>query len=386
MRQNAIRSVFMRGGTSKALIFHVDDLPSDRADWADIFLGAMGSPDPYSRQLDGMGGGISSLSKVCVVGPPSRADADADYTFCQVSPRDAQVDYAGNCGNMTSAIGPFAVDEGLVDVVADGLTTVRIHNTNTNKIIRSTFKVCDGRAEVDGNLRLDGVAGSGSPIKLDFLDPGGARTGHLFPTGNLIDVLDPVNVSPVEASLVDASNPTIFVRAADFGLTGVELPSEIDAVPGLLETLETLRRLGAVKMGLATNPQEAGEHASQPKIALLSSPTQAELISGRTVEASEQEIQCRMISMGQTHLAIPITGALCLAVACRVSGTIAEQCATQGSSDGVRIGHPSGVLIADAKIDGSADCPLVISATVFRTARRLFEGSVFYRHTRTGDQ
>ena len=182
MRQNRLRAVFMRGGTSKALMLHRADLPADQADWAPIFLAAIGSPDPNGRQLDGMGGGVSSLSKVCVIGPPSREDADVDYTFAQISVGAAVVDYASNCGNMSSAVGPFALDEGLVPMPNGREAVVRIHNTNTRKIIVSRFAVDDGAAAVDGDLTLDGVSGSGAPIRLDFQDPGGARTGKLLAT------------------------------------------------------------------------------------------------------------------------------------------------------------------------------------------------------------
>jgi 2-methylaconitate cis-trans-isomerase PrpF len=181
MAQKRIRAVFMRGGTSKAVVFQRCDLPSDPAAWDDIFLAVMGSPDPNGRQLDGMGGGISSLSKVCVVGPPSRPDADIDYTFAQVSVKDASVDYSGNCGNMSSAMGPFAAEEGLCVVPRDGAAAVRIHNTNTNKIITSRFTMTDGEAETDGDLAIDGIAGTAATVRLEFNDPGGAKTGRLLP-------------------------------------------------------------------------------------------------------------------------------------------------------------------------------------------------------------
>src|SRR6266478_5314782 len=176
MRQIKLRAVFMRGGTSKAVMFRREDLPRDQALWAPIFLGVIGSPDPNGRQLDGMGGGISSLSKICVIGPPTRAGADVDYTFAQISIKDASADYSGNCGNMSSAVGPFAVDEGLVHVAPDaaGEATVRIHNTNTRKMIIARFPLDDGRAVVDGDFRLPGVAGTGASVRLDFLEPGGA--------------------------------------------------------------------------------------------------------------------------------------------------------------------------------------------------------------------
>src|SRR6185503_1183493 len=203
--QRPIPAVFMRGGTSKAIMFHARDLPQDRAAWDDIFTAAMGSPDPYGRQLDGMGGGISSLSKVCVLAPSTRDDADVDYTFAQVQIKEAAVDYRGNCGNMSSAVGPFAVDEGIVRPNGD-TAIVRIFNTNTQKIIRSTFPLDDGRAATDGDLTIPGVAGTGAPVRLDFLAPGGATTGRLLPTGHAIDRLDVPGLGPIEVSMVDAAN------------------------------------------------------------------------------------------------------------------------------------------------------------------------------------
>ncbi len=243
MRQIRIPAAFMRGGTSNALVFHEKDLPADRTQWDAIFLAAIGSPDPNGRQLNGMGGGISSLSKVCVIGPPSRDDADIDYTFAQVSVRDAQVAYGTNCGNMSSAMGPFAVDEGLVPVSGEE-ALVRIHNTNTNKIIHSRFALDEGSAAVDGVEALPGVAGTGAPVRLEFLDPGGAGTGRLLPTGNVVDTLYPEGYEPVQASLVDSANPAVFVTAADLGLSGTELPADLDARADLMERLQAIRQAG----------------------------------------------------------------------------------------------------------------------------------------------
>ena len=214
MKQLKIPAVFMRGGTSNAVVFHARDLPRDRALWDDIFLAAIGSPDPYGRQLDGMGGGISSLSKVCVIGPPTRSDADIDYTFAQVQVKEAKVDYSANCGNMSSAMGPFALDEGIVK--ASGREAlVRVHNTNTKKIIYSRFAIDEGVAAVDGDLAIPGVAGTGAPVRLEFREPGGATTGKLLPTGNASDVLDVPGVGRVRVSMVDAANACVFVNAAD---------------------------------------------------------------------------------------------------------------------------------------------------------------------------
>src|SRR5258707_301106 len=238
----ALPAVFMRGGTSRAIMFHARDLPG-RSEWDPIFLAAMGSPDPNGRQLNGMGGGISSLSKVCILAPSDRTDADIDYTFAQIQIREPRVDYRSNCGNMSSAVGPFAVDEGLVRPNGD-TAVVRIFNTNTRKIICSTFPLEDGRAATDGDLAIPGVAGTGAPVRLDFLTPGGATTGKLLPTGNAVDRLDVPGMEMIEVSLVDAANACVFVRARDLGLTGRELPDELERDPALLGRMQGIRRRG----------------------------------------------------------------------------------------------------------------------------------------------
>lgn len=385
MPQNRLRAVFMRGGTSKALVLHRADLPADPADWAPILLAAMGSPDPNGRQLDGMGGGISSLSKVCVIGPPTRADADVDYTFVQIAVGSAQVDYSANCGNMSSAIGPFALDEGLVPKPAGDQAVVRIHNTNTHKIIVSRFAVEDGIAAVDGDLVLDGVSGSGSPIQLDFENPGGARTGKLLPSGNANDALtiDGPNGAPMQVivSMVDAANPCVFIAASTLGATGTEMPQALEDNAGLMATLEQIRRHASVAMGLAKTLEEAGRIAGVPKVAMVSPAGPSPTLSGRTLATGEVDILVRMISIGQPHKAVPLTGALCLAAACRVPGSVPYGLLTEAARSGtVRIGHPSGVILVSADVETAADGAVhVRCSTVFRTARRLFQGEVFYR-------
>ena len=282
MPQCRLRATFMRGGTSKALILHRADLPEAVEDWAPIFLAAMGSPDPNGRQLDGMGGGVSSLSKVCVVGPPSRPDADVDYTFAQVAVGSAVVDYSANCGNMSSAIGPWALDEGLVPVPEGREARVRIHNTNTSKIIVSRFQVEGGVAAVDGDLELDGVGGSGSPIRLEFQDPGGARTGKLLPSGRAADRLSVPGVGEVEISMVDAANPCVFVAADQMGLTGREMPGDLEADAALLVRLEAIRRRHAsVAMGLAPTLEAAAGVLGVPKVAVVAAPSAAPTLAGR---------------------------------------------------------------------------------------------------------
>jgi len=255
MKQIGLRAVFMRGGTSKAVMFRAEDLPRDRKRWTPIFLSVIGSPDANGRQLDGMGGGVSSLSKVCVIGAPTRPDADVDYTFAQVSVRSATVDYSGNCGNMSSAVGPFAVDEGLIKV--DGAeAVVRIHNTNTKKLIVARFAMDDGRAAVDGDFALPGVARAGAPVRLEFLEPGGAGTGQLLPTGNVIDRLDVAGLGVIEVSMIDAANPCVFVAAESLGMTGIEMPDELDANGDLLARLDAIRIDASLRMGIARSADE----------------------------------------------------------------------------------------------------------------------------------
>ncbi len=369
----------MRGGTSKALIFRAGDLPADRADWAPIFLAAMGSPDPAMRQLDGMGGGVSSLSKCCVVGPPSRPDADVDYTFAQVAIDRPEVDYASNCGNMSSAIGPFAVDEGLVAPPAGNEAVVCIHNTNTGKIIVARFPMEDGRAAVTGDLAIDGVAGTGAPIRLDFTDPGGAGTGRLLPTGNLTDRLDVPGLGPLRVTLIDAANPCVLVAAADLGMTATETPAAMERDTALIAGIEALRRVASVRMGLAADLEAAARIISVPKVGILAPPADAPVLSGAVQTAASVDILARMMSSGQPHRAVPLTGALCLAVACRLPGTVAHDLVRPGeATDPVRVGHPSGAILVAAGVSSGPDGPRVSHATVFRTARRLFQGEVLH--------
>lgn len=378
--QRRIRATFMRGGTSKAVVFRREDLPADRAAWDAVFLAVMGSPDPNGRQLDGMGGGISSLSKVCVVGPPSRPDADIDYTFGQVSIRDASVDYSGNCGNMSSAMGPFAVDEGLVDAPTDGEAVVRIHNTNTGRIIVARFPVAGGLAQTDGHLSIDGVGGTAAPVRLEFLDPGGAKTGRLLPTGRPRDQLDVPGLGTIAASMVDAANPCVFVEAASLGRTGTELPDVLDADAECLAALEEIRCAASVAMGLAPDLAAARLLPSVPKVAMVSAPAPAPTLSGRQLAAAEMSLAVRMISIGQPHRAVPVTGATCLAIATRIEGSIPHRLAAEGEEP-IAIAHPSGLIVVDAAVD-HADDPARAYArygALYRTARRLFDGQAFYR-------
>lgn len=381
-----MRAVFVRGGTSKALVFHAEDLPADPAERDELVLGMMGSPDPYGRQLDGMGGGVSSLSKVAIVARSAREDADVDYTFGQVAIDRAVVDWSGNCGNISSAIGPFAVDEGLCPR-ADGAAVVRIFNTNTGKIIHSRFAVRDGRAVVGGDLEIPGVPGTGAPIELSFVDPAGAGTGVLLPTGSVRDTVDLDSGRTVEVSLVDAITPTVFVAASAVGLSGSEHPSTIDAQEELLTLLDEIRRRGAVAMGLAPEPAKVAD--AVPMIALVAPPQEFADLSGRIVRAEEHDVCLRMLAMGKAHRATAVTTALCTAVASFVDGTLVDQARRAGApqepgpdSDGgrqLRIGTPSGVVQVGARVGRDADGWVVDEASVYRTARPLMRGVVIAR-------
>jgi 2-methylaconitate isomerase len=384
MKQMRIPAVFMRGGTSKAIMFRQDNLPGNRSLWDRIFVAALGSPDPNSRQLDGMGGGLSSLSKVCVIGPSTRPDADVDYTFAQVAIRSGAVDYSGNCGNMSSAVGPFAVDEGLVE--SNGAQArIRIHNTNTRKIIISRFALDDGRAAVDGDFALPGVAGTGAPIRLDFLDPGGAGTGKLLPTGNTLDRLEALG-GWSEASMIDAANPCVFVTAEAMGMSGTELPDELEANRTLLARLEAIRIAASLRMGIATTPAEAARKPSIPKVAMVTAPKDARTLSGEMLAADSADLTIRMISLEQPHRAVPLTGAMCVAVASRLEGSLVHRIARRpaGMDEPVRIAQPSGLTVVGASVRPAGDSWHVEHATVYRTARRLMDGAVYIRASALG--
>ena len=378
MAQARIRAAFMRGGTSKAIMFRQQDLPADRSAWDAIFLQVVGSPDPNGRQLDGMGGGLSSLSKICVIGPPSRSDADVDYTFAQVSIRDAKVDYSGNCGNMSSAVGPFAVEEGLMQGPRSGEAVVRIHNTNTRKIIVSRFAVEDGTLAVSGDLALDGVAGTAAPIRLEFVEPGGARTGRLLPTGNARDVLAVDGLGQIEASCIDAANPCVFVDASALGKTGAELPDQLETDPEFLRRMESLRCAASVAMGLAPDAAGAAAIPSIPKVAMVCRSASSPTLSGRTLTTNDSDIVVRMISVGQPHRAVPVTGAICLAVAARVPDSIPHAMSSAAHGP-IRIAQPSGVTVVDASVVAGDNGPHAEHGAIYRTARRLFDGHVLYR-------
>ncbi|KAJ4991114.1 3-methylitaconate isomerase [Stagonosporopsis vannaccii] len=408
--QASIQAAYYRGGTSRAVFFQPQHLPQDRAKWPGIFLQIMGSGDLFGRQLDGMGAGISSLSKICLVEPygkrkpvskqaiaerlqyrtldgardllqkvTARGEAvdgiDIDYTFVGLGIENDEVDVAGNCGNMSSAIGPYAYNAGLLPpriyARGNGEVTVRIRNTNTGKMINATFDVAGGQAAVVGNYTIDGVTGPGSKIKLDFEQPYGSKTGKVLPTGNRIDrILD------YRVSCVDGANPCIFIRASDVGVDGTILPNDFNKLPDKLALLESIRKSAAVIMGIAANEDDVPR--TIPKIGLVSMSSEHSVLSGQTLQTSQTDLVVRFLSDTQPHRAIPLTAALTTAVAARIPGTIVEQLLTpEPVMDGaITIGHASGRLQVDATMDKDGLTP--VNATVYRTAKRLFEGTTFW--------
>jgi 2-methylaconitate cis-trans-isomerase PrpF len=375
-RHLSLPAVFMRGGTSKAVFFRQEDLPKaapprDCSNWDPIFCGVLGSPDPNGRQLDGLGGGLSSLSKIAIIGKPTHPGADVDFTFAQVGIREAIVSYRGTCGNISSAVGPYAIDEGLVRPTGNS-ATVRIHNTNTGKIVVATFSMQDGRAAVDGELSIAGVAGEGDPVRLAFLDPGGATTGRLLPTGNPRDEIDVAGAGRLEASLVDAANPVVFLRGGDLALDARTRPEDIEKDAELMRRLEEVRITSAARMGLCSELEARTRIKNLPLVCL---------VWPRSATSADADIVTRMISAGQPHRATPLTGAMCLAVAGRLPGSIVAEALGERSDPDrdIAIAHPSGILTLGAKVRTSGGEAVAEEVVVYRTARRLMEGRVFYR-------
>ncbi|KAI6779757.1 3-methylitaconate isomerase-like protein [Emericellopsis cladophorae] len=363
-KPRTLNALFVRGGTSNGLMIHDRDLPP-RDQWQTVLPAAMGSPDPYGRQLNGMGSGISSTSKVVVVHPPTRDDVDVEYTFVQVRIKDDGLDMEGNCGNMSSAVGPIAWEWGLgkedaVETDSHGRTwaSMRLLNRNTNKVIVARFRV-EGRDYVpSGEYELDGVVGEASPITMSFMDPAGAKTGKALPSGNAVDELPLEDGSTIQATLMDVSNPGVFVKVADLGIDADALtPDAIEGDVALKRRLEQIRRAGATEMGL--DP----EVESIPKIILV--------FPSKDPSA---DIRCAALSMGQAHKAVPLTLALCLGAACQTPGTIPASLLRESGKEAVTIAHPSGKLdIGTTMRDGR-----LVSAELLRTARIMMKGEVLY--------
>lgn len=371
-----IPAVLMRGGTSRGLFFHETDLPTDPELRDRFILAAYGSPDPDRRQVDGLGGATSATSKVAIIGDGRQYGVDVTYEFGQVSIDRPLIDRRGNCGNLSSGVGPFAVDEGLVQPT-DPVTTVRFLNLNTDKVVVAHVPTRDGRFDPTGDFALPGVPGTGSPIRLDYLDPAGAVTGSLLPTGRAVDRVEVPGVGHVEMSIVDAANPLVFVRWGSLGLTGTELPDQIDADAHLLARLESVRASAGVHIGLARTPEQITAHTpAVPKLALVGAPGDYPLGTGGVQRAEGVSLRATMMSMGRVHRSYALTGAICTAVAAALPDTVvADVCAFAPDGE-VLIGHPSGVLPMRAVVERNGAGWTVRAVSGFRTARRLMAGTV----------
>jgi probable AcnD-accessory protein PrpF len=384
-KQIPVRATYMRGGTSKGVFFNQKDLPlqaqNPGAERDKLLLRVIGSPDPYGKQIDGMGNGTSSTSKVVIIGPSDREDCDVHYLFGAVSIDAPVVDWSGNCGNLSSAVGPYAIQEGLVDAGSDGLKTVRIWQANLGKKIIAHVQVKDGRVVELGDFELDGVTFPAAEVQLEFLDPGADEDsdgGAMFPTGNFVDHLDIPGIGKIEATLINAGNPTIFVHAKSLGLSGLELQDDVNNNPVLLKKLETIRAYATVTMGLAASPLEATEKRPHtPKLSFVASAGSYTASSGKVVSEQEIDILARIMSMGKLHHAMTGTGAIAIAVASAIPGTIINTVMGGKSQSRVKFGHPSGTLGVGAEANNASGEWVITKALMSRSARRLMTGEVW---------
>ena len=377
------RTVFMRGGTSKGCLFKKEDLPADRAEWDDIFLQVMGSPDP--KQIDGMGGTVSSNNKIVIIWKSEEPDVDIEYLVGQVIVGKRQVDYKSNCGNMTAAVPAFCVEEGMVDI-KEPVTTVRMLNKNTDKYINVDVPI-DPETHTfanEGDCEIAGVDGTAAELRVDFLNPAGSKTGKLLPTGNVVDVLDIPGFGKIESTIIDVSNPIVLVKAEDIGMKGTELPDQINNNKEVMELLEKIRGTACVMMGFAKDLKEATDNQpGVPKVGFVTNPKGYFDIEDKEVAEDKMDVCARVISVFKCHKAIPLTAASSVSTAAFLEGTIVNKIvAAKDDRKTVRIGHPSGVMTmvptvvkegrnpADYKIPGVA---------VQRTARRIMDGYVYIR-------
>ncbi len=382
--QIRIPATYMRGGTSKGVFFRLDDLPEaarvagrarDR-----LLQRVIGSPDAYGKQIDGMGGATSSTSKTVIIGRSSRAGHDVDYLFGQVSIDTDFVDWSGNCGNLSAAVGPFAIAAGLVDnVPRDGVAVVRIWQANIGKTIIAHVPMRDGQVQETGDFELDGVTFPAAEVQLEFLDPaadddGGG--GAMFPTGNVVDTLEVPGIGSFQATLINAGIPTIFLNAADLGYKGTELQDAINGDAVALQRFETIRAHGALRMGLISSLEQAATRQHTPKVAFVAPPADYVASSGKSVAAADVDVLVRAMSMGKLHHAMMGTAAVAIGTAAAIPGTLVNLAAGGGARSSVRFGHPSGTLRvgAEARHDG-ADW-VVTKALMSRSARVLMEGWV----------
>lgn len=375
--QHKVPAVFMRGGTSRAICFIEEALaPYDQLTRERIILAALGSPDVHGRQVDGLGGGISSLSKVAIIGKSTHCDADVTFTFGQVDVRTSSIDWSSTCGNISSAVGPFAIDEGLVPAV-EPVTKVQVLATNTGKRYIAHVPVCDGHAEVEGEYTIDGVPAPGACITLEYLEPGGSLGGSVLPTGVPQQAITLTNGRQVTISLVDAAIPTVFVRAQELDVDACRLAPDLDSDSGLQELLEEIRCHAAVLSGLAESIEQAHTHSqASPKIALIAPPAPYQSSGGKPVAAEQIDLLARAISMGNAHRTFPGTVSMCTAVAAAIEETVVHEVSQAASPQQLRIGHPAGIMEIGAKVKRCGSEWRTESVIAQRTARRIMEGSV----------
>lgn len=356
-------------------------MPENRQEWDTIFLQAMGDPDP--KQIDGMGGTVSSNNKIVIVWKSQEPNVDVEYLVGQVIVGKSQVDYKSNCGNMTAAVGPFAVEEGMVEIV-EPVTTVRLLNRNTDKYINVTVPIDPDTKTFaqEGDCAIAGVDGTAAQLKVNFLNPAGAKTGKLLPTGNVLDVLDIPGFGEIEATILDVSNPMVLVRAEDIGMTGTELPEEVNSNERVCELLEKIRGKAACVMGFAKDLEDATTNSpAVPKVGFFTAPAAFTDIAGKTVEKEDMDICARVISVFKCHKACPLTSASSISVAAFLEGSILYKTlgAPQPGRETVRIGHPSGVMTMLPYLEKSKDEVKLSSVAVERTARRIMDGTLYIR-------
>lgn len=381
--QMKIPATYMRGGTSKGVFFRLQDLPAScqvPGEARDkLFMRVIGSPDPYSAHIDGMGGATSSTSKCVILSQSSVPDHDVDYLYGQVSIDKAFVDWSGNCGNLSTAAGAFAIHAGLVDPVRipdNGTAVVRIWQANIQKTIIAHVPVVNGQVQESGDFELDGVTFPAAEIVLEFMDPSddGEEGGSMFPTGNLVDDLEVPGVGTFKATMITAGIPTVFVNAADIGYTGTELREQINTDPEALKRFEAIRVAGALRMGLIKTPEEALKRQHTPKIAFVAPPTDYVASSGKTIQANEIDLLVRALSMGKLHHAMMGTAAVAIGTAAAIPGTLVNLAAGGGERQAVRFGHPSGTLRVGAEAKQVDGTWTVTKAIMSRSARILMRG------------
>ncbi len=384
--QIRIPATYMRGGTSKGVFFQLQDLPeAARVPGSArdaLLMRVIGSPDPYAKHTDGMGGATSSTSKTVIISKSSVPDHDVDYLYGQIAIEQAFVDWSGNCGNLSSAVGPFAIAHGLVDparLPRDGKALVRIWQKNIGKTILAYVPMRDGRVQELGDFELDGVTFPAAEIELEFLDPAedsGDSGGSMFPTGHVVDTLEVPGIGAFDVTMINSGIPTVFLKAAALGLKGTELQSDINSDAGLLTRLETIRAHAAVRMGLIKDVAEAATRQHTPKIAFVAAPAAYTASSGKRIETSDVDVLVRALSMGKLHHAMMATCAVAIATAASVPGTLVNLAAGGGPRDAVRFGHPSGTLRVGAQAEQRDGQWTVTKAIMSRSARVLMEGWV----------